>query len=356
MCLRDARDADFFGLHHLGALLIMLAAGCAWSAPGGEHADRDTTTVGGSDDLALPDCCLPGFHVPLDRMGLFLIGPTAEVDALGSPCPSTTSVSFKGYAGPVVPPLTCPTCSCSDAVCALPKQMHASSTKCPGAGAEVTTFDAPLDWSGTCSADGSLPADLACDGGPCVESFTVAAPDAPTCQPLALGDAVVAPVRWSTAVVECPLKELPQGSCGPGDVCVPPVPAGYTMCLWMHGDELVLCDDAFPRRIVAYQDVSSDDRACSPCECSAPLGANCSAIVSVFADGNCATMLGSVPVAPGQAGCVDLLSGSPLGSKAAALVLNKPGTCEALGGVAVGDIHPIGARTLCCQESVSVPR
>ena len=89
--------------------------------------------------------------------------------------------------------------------------------------------------------------------------------------------------------------------------------------------------------------------ACEPCACGEAAGAGCAALVSVFKDGTCGGILGSITLTTSEPGCLDLPSGSPLGSKTASFSMDQPGTCAPTGGEPAGSFEPMDPMTLCCE-------
>ena len=66
-------------------------------------------------------------------------------------------------------------------------------------------------------------------------------------------------------------------------------------------------------------------------------------------------LAGAVLVSAEEAACVDILSGSALGSVEAAFVGPALGSCAADGGAATGGVAPDGAVTLCCRDALVAP-
>ena len=171
------------------------------------------------------------------------------------------------------------------------------------------------------------------------------------CTPSSQGaPSIPAPV-WGTMVRECSLGPLSGEGCDIGKVCAPKLPDGISLCLFMKGDDPAYeCPADYKRRVLVYAGVA-DDRACEPCECGDAEGGQCTALVSVFADNACSSLLATV-TATEDPTCVDLPTGTALGSTSASIVVNKPGTCAQSGGQPLGVIEPAGPVTLCCQPEV----
>jgi hypothetical protein len=128
------------------------------------------------------------------------------------------------------------------------------------------------------------------------------------------------------------------------------VPPDFSMCIYHEAD--VSCPDAYPDKHLVYAGFD-DQRACSPCACSAPVGSSCTAALSVFKDGACsASLLGSVPISSSKSSCFDLApAGLPLGSKTVGALAYGPGTCMPSGGEASGTVEASGPSTFCCLMS-----
>jgi len=341
---------------------VVLLLGCNDRGPfdrqefGNGGSGGATTTTSGSGDLfttttgsgVAPACtgeCVASADGPFVRITMVSIGKPDEV----KPCPSWAPVGFEGYAGMQIDPHTCPSCSCGPAACALPEEMHASAAKCANAdGASSMTWDAPPAWEGVCSADGPIAAGLKCEGVPCVQSLTIDAPAVEPCKPVVDGKVSLPKPQWNTMARECRI-DVSKDGCDPLESCAPAPPEGFVLCMSVAGEGYE-CTKEYPEHFVVF-DTVDDSRECSPCACSDPKGADCSALVSVFTDGACGALLGSFPVSSAMDNaCTDLPPGSPLGSKSAKLTVDKPGSCAPSGGEPSGILQPAGPVTFCCQK------
>lgn len=313
---------------------------------GGSGGDIFSTTGGGEPVCA--GACIAGKPAWFEGLSLFWIGPSGDAP----PCSDLgLSEGSVGYADPIAPS-TCPSCSCSPAGCELPESMHVSAAKCANAdGAASIAFDAPASWEGTCSTDGAISGGLQCNGGPCVQSLTIAAANVAPCKPVADAEPVIPPVAWGTVARECVIWPISGEGCETGEACVPVPGGGYAACLYRYGDHAsdvgFACPAEYPRSLVVYSSYV-DNRACEPCECGAPDG-SCQALVSVFKDGACNQVAASVMVSAEQGACVDLLNGTALGSKSAFFIVDQPGSCAPSGGGPAGGLATADPVTLCCQ-------
>ncbi len=316
---------------------------------GGSGGDIFTTGGGAGGAAVCVGSCVAGKPAWFDGLSLFWIGPPDEAP----PCSDLGLVEGStGWADPIVPPSTCPACSCSPAACVLPEAMHASAAKCPGDGAASIAFDAPAAWEGTCNADGAITGGLQCSGVPCVQSLTIAAPVVAPCKPVVDSDPIIPSPEWGTVARECVIWPISGDGCAAGEACAPAHPDGYAVCVYREGDHSAdpgfACPAEYPRSLVVYASYE-DTRSCAPCGCGDPEGGACAALVSVFKDGACGSLLGSYTLANDEPGCFDLPSGSALGSKSALLVVDQPGTCPHTGGGPGGGFEPMDPMTLCCE-------
>ena len=270
--------------------------------------------------------------------------------------PEAPVVGYQGHDGLNVPSTSCGTCSCSasSGSCAPPLTLTASSAPCIGVGAVTSPFDGPAAWDGTCTAQDCISQDPACNHALSVQSLT-AAPLVlmeQGCTPSLVIPLSLSTPSWTTAVLACRgLATSPLGCNDPGQACVPAaVPPDFSVCIYHEAD--VSCPDAYPDKHLVYAGFD-DQRACSACACSAPIGSSCTAALSVFKDGDCSVpLLGSVPISSSGSACFDLLpAGLPLGSKTVTALAYAPGACTASGGEASGTVEASGPSTFCCLMS-----
>lgn len=132
----------------------------------------------------------------------------------------------------------------------------------------------------------------------------------------------------------------------PEETCVPAAPMGFARCIFQDGD--VACPAPWTRKQVFYEGFI-DGRTCTPCGCGPSGGASCIAAVSVYGDDACSVPMASTLVSSTDpASCVDLVSGSPLGSKVVEVAWSQPGSCPPTGGEPIGDVEPNQPATFCC--------
>lgn len=316
-----------------GVLLCLL--GC-----GRDHLGTPTPGAIGTETPSCEGVCT---HVaPIGWAGPTLVGKASTRPLCPSVAPSR---GFEGFADLDAGELTCPTCACGPATCALPTTAHASAEPCPG-GADATSFDAAEGWEGSCSTDHAIAPGASCGGSAC-ESLTFDPPTIEPCAALELDAGKRVAPSWGSIVQEC-LITLSDACETEGSVCAPTPPDDFSLCIYQVG-AVAECPSEYSTRVLVFSD-ARDERACSACECGSPVGGTCSAYVEVFSDDACADPVVSVTtVSDGVPKCVDLPAGVALGSKAAQLDDDAPGACAATGGEVTGTVEPIGAVTLCCR-------
>jgi hypothetical protein len=234
--------------------------------------------------------------------------------------------------------------------CSLPATLAANSTACPGTdpSAVHTAFDPPSGWDGGCTTNDSVDGGELCDGGPCVQSLTIApltveeAGCAPTQPPIAKD-----PPSWGTFARGCRGDAL--GECTNHGLCLAPPPTGFRVCVYNEGD--VACPGPqhgpYTEKHVFYSNYQ-DTRSCSPCSCGSPAGSVCSSKVAIYADSSCGSVASyMVTVDSTKVVCHDLIAGAALGSKSAIPPTYVPGVCLPSGGP-MGATAPMDPTTLCC--------
>ena len=201
----------------------------------------------------------------------------------------------------------------------------------------MTSFAAPDGWDGACTAANPIPEDQLCDGEPCVQSLTIAAPSVTTgaCTPrLDAPPPVPRLDPWATRARACLAGAYT--ACEDATTCVPAAPSGFLTCVYHEGDD-ASCPEGYAVRHVFFEDVI-DGRECTPCGCGNPTGASCTLMASVYRDAACTDLLASSLVSSSVPFCVVTPPGVALGSKSAAIVDVEPGTCAPHGGEPVGEL------------------
>jgi hypothetical protein len=320
---------------------------------GGVGDAGEDASDAGSDAPPFPPCagqCAPLPPLDWSNPELLWIGPAQQVPA----CPAVASApGYSGYVG-LDASTSCPPCQCNPPTgsCGLPATITVSAEPCAEGDADAggTPFDPPAGWDGGCTGNDGLDAGTLCDGSPCAQSATIGpltvdetgcTPQAPTVSP--------PPITWQSAVLVC--HGMAYGACDvSGETCTPAPPPGFSTCVFQDGDSD--CDAPllapYTQKILAYGGVS-DDRSCSACTCGPPAGSVCTAEISLFPDGMCASSMPNAnPVDSTKPVCVDLITGTALGSKSAGTPTYSPGTCPAGGGALLGSAVGLAPKTFCC--------
>ena len=335
---------------------LMAFAGCGLmtgdvpSGPLGPSTGAPSTGAGG-DPIAVDNpCCVDLPEPPFQGPSWFTFGAPGPAPA----CPDASTEGLTGYHEMKVEPHTCGACDCSPAACTLPGGVHTNAAKCPGDGSFAVPFGPdPAAWTGACSDEGALPAGLQCNGALCVESVTIPALEVAPCAAVAAPADPPPDPTWGRMARQCVIDLPSSTACDEEQACLPAMPSGLSLCLHAPGDHPV-CPAAYPDRAVFYRSVT-DERGCEACACSAPSGAQCLAIFEMFVDASCNAPAGTVVVTDQLAACVDVVTGTALGSAEATMVTDLAGSCAPSGGAPFGAVLPADPFTLCCQANPEPP-
>jgi hypothetical protein len=305
------------------------------------------------------DCigqCVLGAPEMWNPPALVWIGPELEAPQ----CPESADLLvYEGHASLSAPDL-CGACGCDPptGTCGLPGMLTASnSATCPddGPGATLTPFDPPSAWDGGCTTNEAVDGGELCDGGPCVQSLTIA--------PLTVNDTGCTPTQipittdppsWGMFARVCQAVNA-HGSCSASeDYCSVALPGpGFHLCVASQspGDRPCSPLGPYQDRYVFYNGFQ-DTRACVACSCGQPSGSTCTAELTVYSDDACT----SAPVVEAlvdsdASQCHDVTAGASLGSKSTSLPTYMPGACLPSGGP-IGSATPVGPSTLCCLPSL----
>ncbi|MFS8066439.1 MAG: hypothetical protein ACMG6S_08700 [Byssovorax sp.] len=312
---------------------------------GDAGTDATTAEAGGCSGTCAPLLPFGGWEGP----ALLWLGPEGMEPA----CPAQAPViAYQGHDGLNALPASCGTCICSSpsGTCAPPLSLTASAKPCNSTGAITSPFNGPAAWDGACTAQDCISPNPSCSQSLSVQSLT-AAPLAMTeqgCTPSIIVPQNLSTPTWTTAALACRgMVTSGPGCSDPGQTCVPSaVPPDFSMCIYHEAD--VSCPDSYPQKHLVYAGFD-DQRACSDCACSAPVGSACTAALSVFKDGACSVPLLSAPISSSGSACFDLVpAGLPLGSKTVTALAYEAGTCMASGGEASGSLAASGPSTFCC--------
>jgi len=149
------------------------------------------------------------------------------------------------------------------------------------------------------------------------------------------------PATWTTLGRACGYQGSTLG-CAGGQMCLPATSAPYRpgICVSRAGN--FPCPPEFPNKHL-YHDGFTDTRTCSPCTCG-PVTGDCSAMISLYNDSQCATQpIASIPAG----GCADL-TGNP-GVLARKAVAQLTGSCAAIPAQPSGGVVGENPVTYCCQ-------
>jgi hypothetical protein len=180
---------------------------------------------------------------------------------------------------------------------------------------------------------------LLCGGGNqkvVAVSFGPSLPSGGSCKPSVT--AHVPPVSSAGRSIRL-CAPLAAGADCEGGACQPkpsPVFATNNRCVVQDGD-IAVCPAAFPNRRVYYSG-GSDTRACSQCQCDAPVGTTCTATASTCKDPT---------TVDAPSGCLAVSAGTK--------VITAPGTphggaCAPSGGQPIGAFDPGRPTTACCLD------
>jgi hypothetical protein len=317
--------------------------------------DADAGADGDAEAPLPPGCtgtCVPAKPDFWEDPQLLAIGTPLSMPS----CPGVApAVVYEGYAGLDTSPSSCLTCSCAPPTgsCGLPATVTASTpAACVDAGSGLTPFDPPSDWDGGCTSEGAVPSGVLCGGVPCVRSLTIAplTVQESGCTASASAGTTVHAVSWSTYAVACIGNA--SGSCAEdGDFCAALAPVdGFRECISHDGDVACPPYSAYSDQYVFYSG-ADDTRSCSACACGSPAGSSCSAMISVYDDSACSSLLFTDSITSSASACVDVPAGSALGSKSATSPAYTPGACPPSGGEALGSVVPVMPATFCCLPS-----
>lgn len=327
---------------------LACAAGCSvlldWNDfsgggdAGGDAAAGDGQVAEGGDapTEGAPTTCTTGMQCTTTPPAGWT-GPVAlYVATTGSPPPCgagfASTPAFDGNANLTAAAApTCSACGCGaptgescngpvmsfylDSSCDGPSLQQTVTSQCSTTlppGAMSATVAAPLATGGTCAATG--------------------------------GTATTPPVVWGQLARACSVASAPgSADCSAGQVCVPTPSAPFStnICV-MQAGVATACPVGYATGPQVFYSGVDDERACTPCECGAPTGGQCTIVSPAIT--NCL----SGPSLDAPNACTAFTGGEPV-KLANTPVLSNPGTCAvASGGVSTGTATPTGATSFCC--------
>jgi hypothetical protein len=106
------------------------------------------------------------------------------------------------------------------------------------------------------------------------------------------------------------------------------------------------CPSPFDTARTVFEGIA-DTRACSACECTSPMGTNCTADISIYSGTSCseATVDSLSLSEPDSTSC---LSVPPGGAYSVVSHISSEGSCAPLGGQLTGNVEPTEEHTVCC--------
>ena len=264
-------------------------------------------------------------------------------------CPAEMPIVEAGYnADPIF--LDQCTCDCIPMVgsCFLPSSFTANTSICHQGGTSIS-FDAPVDWDGSCTTNNQIPASAG------VKSLTIAPLTmmAGSCQPDFSKEPKKVPVMWQTSASLCrKYGDLPGCNEDRGR-CVPSLPlsSGLLKCVSFLGISECPLMTPYTDRYVLYTKSTQpmDMRTCSSCKCGKQVGSKCTAQLSVYQNDVCAGVPILSVTASSEAvpdACSELwVPDASLLSKSATPPGYIAGTCSS--GTAEPELDK-GAHTFCC--------
>lgn len=267
----------------------------------------------------------------------------------------------RGYDKLVAPPAKCDACAClADGSCTgLPENIAIQSGKCGVGNVQITPFDGPPNWDGSCTSVNAMAAGKLCNGVPCAQAVTTSPLPVPTnesCTPTAeKPNATLDKHDWLDGALACHAQDRMETCTTAPEHCAELLPDGWLRCVARNGKH-----DACPGNyndsgpFVFYQDNPIDDRSCSECICGAPKDSICTGSLRLFSDSLCTNELNNNQIASTNPFCADLSPpGLAVGSKTFGDLKYWPGTCAVTGGEPIGTVTPNDDEnsvvTICCR-------
>ncbi|MBW2453793.1 MAG: hypothetical protein JRI68_04755 [Deltaproteobacteria bacterium] len=300
---------------------------------GGEQCGNGTDDDG--DDLidcADPDCSeFTCVEPPPEGWTLGAFAVVSEGEPLPD-CGTGWPTSTEANAGLVSDPAQCD-CSCSSptVTCSLATTRYTDSTSCQWAQLAVLTPSAngacdPLQWiNGADTSDG-------------LEGEAVAVQSA-SCDATE-GTHTLPAVTWTERGRICGGSSL-GGGCGGSQLCAPPTPAPFSLCISQDGDQE--CPAPYTAKRLRY-DGANESRSCD-CSCGAPANAACTASTEVWPwSANCQ---GSPSTTVANDGSCVIFEGPPSNGSFQYTATPSGDPCPA-SGQPTGEATPSEPLTVCC--------
>jgi hypothetical protein len=156
---------------------------------------------------------------------------------------------------------------------------------------------------------------------------------------------------WSGLARGCGGSMMGVG-CAGGAVCLPVAEAGFHPGLCIFKSGVNACPNGpFQDLHVLYTGVT-DTRDCTPCTCGAPLGAACTAQITVYASnvGCTGNPVATLSIDSANGNCTALANNPQIGARKATVSPPTGGSCGPSTGQPVGTVDgdPATAVTFCC--------
>jgi hypothetical protein len=150
-------------------------------------------------------------------------------------------------------------------------------------------------------------------------------------------------------VLGCASSALTQLDCPSGELCAdaPPAPFETTACVSSSGN--VACPASYTQKHIVYSSFT-DNRGCSSCSCTVPMGIACTgtAKLDVFTDNACVTLEDTFNVNGTCASQSGPGSDTIASMRLAGVSLPNNFACTTSGGQPTGSATATGATTVCC--------
>jgi hypothetical protein len=259
------------------------------------------------------------------------VGPGEEAPA----CPGNRQADWEGWAYEAATG-ECGACECGPAACMPPSMVTAHGTLCtspPYDEGVPVTFDAGQGSDGACvAAAPHLPTSA-------FRSVVFEPPTLALCTPSQPLDPPPISPRFARA---CPsnVDEEPPGSFIP---CIAPEPDGS-------------CRPGFSDRM-EFTERFVDNRTCTPCACSLPVGGSCLVDVFLYGDATCTSTIAALFwLGLDMTPCHDTPAPLPLSAVRMVRRQEDPGACMPISRISevVGTVEQGDTRVFCCNSKDSL--
>lgn len=319
----------------------------------GVDDDRD-----GKVDCADTDC---GAYTCAAPPAAGWTGPVAVWSGTSGTGPSCGSsggfptAQVNANTGLVVPPYTCPACSCAPS---------------PGMYCDDLTF--VFDTSTNCmntdpwQAQAFTPSALNSSNQPICDTFKLCC-SPPTAHSALLEKPLASYVHgtctpsqatpsfpatsWGTDVLGCAAPPSSGGGCGTGGQCYPKpqAPFGSKLCVWRTGGPPAAgCPADYPNLSQQYYQTTDDTRSCSACSCNG----SCGGTIKTYTDNNCTVGAATLNLNGTPAACTTVPGDTTItgGSDTRSYTFTGAGpVCGSTPSTLQGSVQPDGLITMCCQ-------